>query len=113
MENQLIHRMKVNGDMAVLDVNSGAVHLVDQIGYDVLGVFDGHNDEETVSALADTYSEAELREVIGELHELMEQGVLFSPEFDVPETFATEPILKSVDTPKSSIIIATSGFSSR
>ena len=96
MENQLIHRMKVNGDMAVLDVNSGAVHLVDQIGYDVLGVFDGHNDEETVSALADTYSEAELREVIGELHELMEQGVLFSPEFDVPETFATEPVLKSL-----------------
>ena len=37
MENQLIHRMKVNGDMAVLDVNSGAVHLIDEMVYDVLG----------------------------------------------------------------------------
>ena len=31
MENQLIHRMKVNDDMAVLDINSGAVHLIDKV----------------------------------------------------------------------------------
>ena len=37
-----------------------------------------------------------LREILGELHELMEQGLLFSPEFDVPETFVTEPVLKSL-----------------
>ena len=96
MENQLIHRMKVNDDMAVLDVNSGAVHLIDQTVYDVLGVFDGQNDEETVAALSDIYAEAELREILGELHELKEQGLLFSPEFDVPETFAAEPVLKSL-----------------
>ena len=58
MENRLIHRMEVNGDMAVLDVNSGAVHLIDKPVYDVLGVFDGTNDEETVVALKDTYDEA-------------------------------------------------------
>jgi uncharacterized protein len=96
MENRLIHRMKVNDDMAVLDVNSGAVHLIDKPVYDVLGVFDGMNDEETVAALKDTYDEAELREILAELHELKDQGLLFSPEFDVPETFATEPVLKSL-----------------
>mgnify|MGYP007069928546 CR=1 FL=1 len=74
MENQLIHRMQVNGDMAVLDVNSGAVHLIDQVVYDVLGVFDGSNDEETVSALKDAYAEEELREILDELHELKLHG---------------------------------------
>ena len=96
MKNPLIHRMKVNDDMAVLDVNSGAVHLIDQAVYDVLDVFDGQNDEETVAALSDTYEETELREILVELHELMEQGLLFSPAFDVPETFAAEPVLKSL-----------------
>ena len=96
MEDKLIHRMKVNEDLAVLDVNSGAVHLLDQATYDVLGIFNGNNDEETVAALKDSYEEAELREILGELHELMEQGLLFSPEFDVPETFAAEPVLKSL-----------------
>lgn len=96
MENELIHRMKVNGDMAVLDVNSGAVHLIDKPVYDVLGVFTGHNDEETIAALQDTYEPEELREILGELHLLMEQGLLFSPEFAVPDTFAAEPVLKSL-----------------
>ena len=68
MKNPLIHRMKVNDDMAVLDVNSGAVHLIDQAVYDVLGLFDGQNDEETVAALSDTYEETELREILVELH---------------------------------------------
>ena len=74
--------MKVNEDLAVLDVNSGAVHLLDQAAYDILGIFNGNNDEETVAALKDFYEETELREILGELHELMEQGLLFSPEFD-------------------------------
>ena len=96
MENPLIHRMKVNDDMAVLDINSGAVHLIDQAVYDVLGLFNGTNEEETISALQDSYEVSELKEIFAELHELMEQGLLFSPEFDVPETFAAEPVLKSL-----------------
>ena len=78
MENKLIHRMEVNGTMAVLDVNSGAVHLIDRPVYDVLGVFDGANDDETVAALKDAYDEGELREILAELHELKGQGLLFS-----------------------------------
>ena len=35
----LIHKMKLDDNMAVLDINSGAVHLVDEIIYDVLDVF--------------------------------------------------------------------------
>ena len=38
MENRLIHRMKVNDAMAVLDINSGAVHLLDKAAYDVLEI---------------------------------------------------------------------------
>ena len=37
----LIHKMRLDEYMAVLDVNSGAVHLVDDVIYDLLDVFDG------------------------------------------------------------------------
>lgn len=96
MESKFIHRMKVNGDMAVLDINSGAVHLVDETVYDILGVYDGKNPEETVEALKDKYDPAEIREVIEELQGLIEEGLLFSPDFPIPDTFASEPILKSL-----------------
>ena len=53
----LIHKMRLDENMAVLDVNSGAVHLVDEVIYDLLDYYNGSNGEEAVAALNDKYSE--------------------------------------------------------
>ena len=80
----LIHKMRLDGYMAVLDVNSGAVHLVDDVIYDLLDVFDGTNDDEAIAALQTSYPEKDLREALEELHQLQEEGFLFShPEAPV------------------------------
>ena len=92
----LIHKMRLDEYMAVLDVNSGAVHLVDDVIYDLLDVFDGTNDDEAIAALQTSYPEKDLREALKELHQLQAEGLLFSPEFEVPQTFAETPILKSL-----------------
>lgn len=92
----LIHKMRLDDNMAVLDVNSGAVHLVDEVIYDLLDYYDGSNDEEAVAALKDRYSEEDLRDALEEMHGLQKDGLLFSPAFDVPPTFAETPILKSL-----------------
>ena len=60
----LIHKMRLDDYKAVLDVNSGAVHLVDDLIYDLLDVFDGENGEEAINAMKDRYDEAELREAV-------------------------------------------------
>jgi len=96
LSHDLIHRMELNGTYAVLDVNSGAVHLIDRMTYDVLGVFDGANDDAVVEALHNQYDAAELREALAELHGLINEELLFSPDFAVPDTFAFEPVLKSL-----------------
>ena len=77
-------------------VNSGAVHLVDDLIYDLLDVFNGENGEEAINAMKDRYDEAELREAVEELTELKNEGLLFSPEFEVPPTFSETPVLKSL-----------------
>lgn len=92
----LIHKMKLDDNMAVLDINSGAVHMVDEIIYDMLDVFNGENDAETVEAMAGRYKEEDVREALAELHELKDDGLLFSPEYPVPDTFSEEPVLKSL-----------------
>lgn len=92
----LIHKMRLDDYKAVLDVNSGAVHLVDDMIYGLLDVFNGDNAEEAVAAMKDRYDEAELREAIEELTELKNEGLLFSPEFEVPPTFSETPVLKSL-----------------
>ena len=92
----LIHKMRLDDNMAVLDVNSGAVHLVDEVIYDLLDYYNGSNDEEALSALKDKYSEEDLRDALEEMHSLQDEGLLFSPAFDVPPTFAEKPIVKSL-----------------
>ena len=39
--NLLIHRMHLDDNYVVLDVNSGAVHIIDAMIYDLLGFYDG------------------------------------------------------------------------
>ena len=91
-----IHKFEQGGDYILLDVNSAAVHLIDKMTYDLLDVFDGTNDDESVRAFSDKYPETELREILSELHELIDEHQLFAPDIDVPPTFAAEGIVKSM-----------------
>ena len=62
-----IHTFEQGGEYFLLDVNSGAVHLIDRMTYDLMDVFDGTNDDEAARALSGKYPEAELREALSEL----------------------------------------------
>lgn len=92
-----VHRIAVNGVCALLDVNSGAVHLIDRLTFDLLATFDGDNDGETVEAWRSTYDEREIRETLAELHTLIDAGQLFSADIvATPGTFAEVGVVKSL-----------------
>ena len=60
-----IHKFEQNGTYILLDVNSGAVHVIDKMIYDLMDTFTGENDEETIRAWAHAYPEADIREALG------------------------------------------------
>ena len=64
----------------MLDVGSGAVHAIDDMAYDVLTLWNDHNEDEIKAELCGKYDAAELDEVIGELRQLEEMGALNSPD---------------------------------
>ena len=75
----MIHQYKNNGYNIVLDVNSGSVHVVDDVVYDVIDLLEKQKtEEEVISSLKDKYSETDLREALEECNTLKEAGVLFS-----------------------------------
>lgn len=96
MRESGIHKFHINGMYLLLDVNSGAVHVIDKLVYDVLDIFDGANDAAVLAALAGVYGEEAVKEALTELHELIDQGLLFTPELTVPPTFSDKPIVKSL-----------------
>ena len=91
-----IHKFVVNGEYILLDVNSGSVHVLDQVAYRILDVFDGANDAAVIAAYSAEFGETAVRETLEELHELMAVGQLFSPDTEIPPVFAAKPIVKSL-----------------
>jgi uncharacterized protein len=91
-----IHKFYLNDMYILLDVNSGAVHVVDKLVYDIMDAFDGTNGEQVIGRLAGVYPRSELSEAVTELQHLMEQGLLFTPDLDVPPTFSAKPMVKSL-----------------
>ena len=69
----LVHKMRLDDYMAVLDVNSGAVHLVDEVIYDLLDYYDGTNAEEAKAALKDKYPAEDLTEAMQEMQGVDEE----------------------------------------
>ena len=81
----MIHQYSLNGYHIVLDVNSGAIHTVDPLAYDIIGLFQGSTKEEIIAAMLSKYSndpfvtKEEILEVLADIEALQDAGQLFSP----------------------------------
>ncbi|MDD2958237.1 MAG: thioether cross-link-forming SCIFF peptide maturase [Lachnospiraceae bacterium] len=77
----MIHQYRNNGYNIVLDVNSGSVHVVDDVVYDVVALLEKQESKETILAsLKDKYSEADITESMEECSALKAAGVLFTED---------------------------------
>ncbi len=75
----MVHQYKNNGYNIVLDVCSGSVHVVDELVYDVIALYDKLNQEEIVKALPQ-YAKEDIVEAIEEIEVLKEAGQLFTED---------------------------------
>ena len=80
----MVHQYKLNGYNMVLDTCSGSVHVVDDVAYDVIGMFSEKSEDEIVSCLLEKYggsvTEEDLRECIGDVRALCDAGKLYSAD---------------------------------
>ena len=53
----MIHQYKLGGYNIVLDVCSGAVHVVDEVAYDVIALFEENSRETILEKLNEKYAE--------------------------------------------------------
>ncbi len=92
-----IHKFFLNDKYIVLDVNSGGVHVVDKIVYDILGLYEDHDEAQVIGSLKKSYDEETLKEAYKEVNELVKEGILFSEESDIKDfTYNNENIVKAM-----------------
>jgi six-Cys-in-45 modification radical SAM protein len=75
-----IHKFKQGEDCYVIDINSGAVHIVDELVYDLLADEGLKKIEDLVAEFKDKYEEKEIREAYNELEQLIKEEILYSKD---------------------------------
>ena len=82
----MIHQYKLGGYNIVLDVCSGSVHVVDEVAYDIIGMFEENSREAILTAMAEKYAgrdditENDIAECYAQVEELKNAGKLFAPD---------------------------------
>lgn len=93
---KLIHKFEQNGYYFLLDVNSGSVHLLDEVAYQVVDFYEAKDLKGANAKL--NYPREEIEAAFAELAELEEEGLLLSEDiFPESQTFkGRNPIVKAM-----------------
>lgn len=109
----MVHQFKNNGYNIVLDVNSGMIHVVDDLAYDIIEMYEDNTKENIISAMVEKYTKPEnmalitfegkesgdfmdhvealanqIREVMEDVEQLKKDGALFTK--DIYEDYINE-----------------------
>ena len=79
----MIHQYQLGGYNIVLDICSGAVHVVDEVAYDIIALFESHSKECILHEMEKKYpniSKEELDNCYTQVLQLKEAGKLFAPD---------------------------------
>ena len=79
----MVHCYKNNGYNIILDSNSGSVHAVDEVAFEVIDKYESRSKEEIILELCDKYPEItadDIEEIFQDIEELKKEGKLFSED---------------------------------
>jgi uncharacterized protein len=75
-----IHKFKSCDLNIVIDINSGAIHLVDDVVYDILDYYEKYTSDEITKALQNKYDSNSVLEGLEEIKYLIDEGMLNSDD---------------------------------
>ena len=79
----MIHQYKLGGYNIVLDICSGSVHVVDDVAYDIIALFEEKTGEEILRAMEEKFPEIspeDIAECYAQVQSLKDAGKLFAPD---------------------------------
>ena len=79
----MIHKYQYRDQYIVLDINSGAIHVVNDIVYDILDYYKEKSSQEILELLSDKYSKEDLLEAMEDIQYLIDNGMLYTDDSQV------------------------------
>lgn len=81
----MIHKYFLNDNYIVLDVESGSVHIVDELTYDILEDSQNLNTEELINKYSNKYDKSNIETALEEIEILKSEELLFSEKSNYEE----------------------------
>ena len=82
----MIHQYQLGGYNIVLDICSGSVHVVDEVAYDIIAMFENNSKEQIIEEISKKYAgrdditSEDIEECFFQVVSLKESGKLFAPD---------------------------------
>ena len=82
----MIHSYKLGGMNIVLDICSGSVHVVDEVAFDIINMYENKSREDIIAVILEKYpdrpevNKEEIEDCLRQIEELKEAGKLFTPD---------------------------------
>lgn len=74
----MIHKFNMDGINIVMDINSGAVHIIDNEAYEILDFYKELDKEKIINKLSDKYDKEDIKKAYEEIKELEDEGLLYA-----------------------------------
>ncbi|OZV10705.1 thioether cross-link-forming SCIFF peptide maturase [Tissierella sp. P1] len=92
-----MHKFHLNNKYIILDVNTGAVHVVDKIVYEIIDYYGEKTIDEIKNTFKSTYGEKAVEDVYNEIDQLTKEGLLFSEDVNISHfKYNEENIVKAM-----------------
>ncbi|MBP6491454.1 MAG: thioether cross-link-forming SCIFF peptide maturase [Clostridia bacterium] len=79
----MIHKYQYRDQYIVMDINSGAVHVVNDIVYDILDYYREKSRQEILELLSNKYNNEDLQEAMEDIQYLIDEGMLYTDDSQV------------------------------
>ena len=76
----MVHQYKNNGYNIVMDINSGAIHVVDDVVYDIIALYEDHDKAVIMDMLSSKYPVKDMEEAFEEIETLIKEESLFTED---------------------------------
>ncbi|KPU28011.1 radical SAM protein [Caloranaerobacter sp. TR13] len=91
-----IHMFQMNEKNIVLDINSGSVHVVDEIVWDIIKLYEDKSLESIINDLKNKYNQDDILEAYKEIQTLVDNELLFTKEENLNINYNPQNIVKAL-----------------
>ncbi|AOT72820.1 thioether cross-link-forming SCIFF peptide maturase [Geosporobacter ferrireducens] len=94
----MIHKFEMDGTRILIDVNSGAVHIIDEIVYNLLDFYQKEDKDTLLQIFKNQYEQQEIIDALDEIKALETAGLLFTQDsYEAHPSFQNRrPVVKAL-----------------